>query len=219
MKHLLKNIIGISVAIATTLNGFAQQDPKAKSILDKLSQKTKSYTTIKAEFNYTMINESEGINETQPGSVAIKGDKYYLSMAGQEIYCNGTDIWTHLVDAEEVKISEFDEEDEDAINPKSIFTMYESGFKYKFIKTSSVGGNNLHQIDLFPTNVDDVSYHTAKLFVDEAKTEIVKMTIYSKDGANYTYKIKSFSGNTQIPDSKFTFDPSKHPDVEVIDLR
>ncbi len=219
MKNSIKKGIGVSIMSVLMLTSFAQQDPKAKSILDKLSQKTKGYSTIKAEFNYSMVNESEGIDETQPGSVAIKGSKFFLTMAGQEIYCNGTTVWTHLVDAEEVKISEYEEDDEDAINPKSIFTMYEKGFNYKFVKTFSEGGKSLHQIDLYPTNVDDVSYHTAKLFIDEAKMEIVKMTIYSKDGANYTYKIKSFIGNSSIADSKFQFNTSSHPDVEVIDLR
>ena len=219
MKTLFKNTASISLLFLLVATSYAQQDPKAKSILDKLSQKTRGYSSIKAEFNYTMLNESEGIDETQPGTVAIKGDKFYLKMAGQEMFCNGTTIWTHLVDAEEVKISEYEEDDEDAINPKSIFTMYESGFNYKFIKTFSEGGKSLHQIDLYPTNVDDVSYHTAKLFIDEVKMEIVKMTIYSKDGANYTYKIKSFTGNSTIPDSKFEFNQSQYPDIEVIDLR
>ena len=45
------------------------------------------------------------------------------------------------------------------------------------------------------------------------------MNIFGKDGSTTTYTIKSFVANTAIADSKFTFDKTKHPKFEIVDLR
>lgn len=194
----------------------AQQDPKAKAILDDLSAKTKSYSTIKADFNYTLENKAEGINETQSGTIALKGDKYALKIAGQEVISDGKTVWTYLPDAEEVQITEVDpEENEGQINPSNIFTLYESGFNYKFVSEAQ----SIAQINLFPTDVDEAAYHTIKLYVDKTKLQLTKIVIMGKEGDSYTYNIKGFTPNMSIPDSKFTFNTAAHPDVEVNDLR
>ena len=44
------------ILIFAFLTAFAQQEQKAKDILDKVSAKTKSYKTIKAEFTSTLEN-------------------------------------------------------------------------------------------------------------------------------------------------------------------
>ena len=119
-----------------SLGSFAQEvDTKAKAILDKLSAKTKSYSTIKADFQYSISNKTEGINDSQTGKIQIKGDNYYLSIQGQDIISNGKGIWTVIKESEEIQINDLpDEDEEDYISPNKIFTLYEDGFKYKFVK-------------------------------------------------------------------------------------
>ena len=63
------------IASITSISAISQEDAKAKGILDKLSTKTKAYKTIKADFSFTMVNKTEGTNETQTGKIEIKGDK------------------------------------------------------------------------------------------------------------------------------------------------
>ena len=72
----------------------AQQDTKAKSILDKLSAKTKAYKTVKADFQFIMVNKADGTNESQSGSISIKGESYNLSISGQTIISDGKSMWT-----------------------------------------------------------------------------------------------------------------------------
>lgn len=198
---------------------YAQTDPKAKEILDQLSAKTKSYSTIKADFNYTMDNQAEDIHETQAGSIATKGNKYYLRIAGQEIRCNGKTIWTYLKDAGEVQISEIDEGNQDQITPTSIFTMYEKGFRHKYIKEETINGVVTAVIHIFPIAVDEKSYHTVKLYINKSKMEISKVEIMGKEGETYTYSIKSFEPNASISDDFFTFNKANYPGVEMVDLR
>lgn len=193
----------------------AQEDAKAKAILDKLSAKTKAYKTIEATFQFTMINKTDELNETQEGNIMIKGDSYNLSISGQNVISDGKNMWTILKDAEEVQINELEEDDEDAISPNKIFTLYEEGFKYKYVKEDK----GFHIINLYPKDAAEKGYHRIALYINKAKNEISKVKVYGKDGTNTTYKIKSFSANTSIPDSKFSFDKAKYPKYEIIDLR
>ncbi|MGB0882235.1 MAG: LolA family protein [Vicingaceae bacterium] len=212
----MKNIFTIALTLLVSIGAFAQQDAKAKGILDKLSAKTKAYKTIKAEFQFTLSNKTEGINETQKGSIQIKGDSYFLSIAGQDVISNGKDIYTVLKDAEEVQINSVPEEDdEEFISPNTIFTLYEDGFKYKYVKEE----NGAHLINLYPKEVEDKDFHRITLYVNKVKNQISMVKIFGKDGSVTTYKITSFTPNTTIPDSKFTFNKAKHPSFEVVDLR
>ncbi len=129
----MKKILSLLLLLAVVFAVKAQQDPKAKKILDKVSVKTKAYKTITVDFTYTLDNNQEDISETSKGKIIIKGNKYKLDLMGAEIFFDGTTSWTYMPDAEEVNVSEPDEDDENAIDPSKIFTLYEQGFKYKFI--------------------------------------------------------------------------------------
>lgn len=211
----MKSLFILFIAGITSYSAVAQEDTKAKEILDKLSAKTKSYNTIKADFQFTMINKTEGTNESQSGKIEIKGDKYFLSISGQDVISDGKNMWTILKDAEEVQINEIDEEDEDAISPNKIFTLYEKGFKYKYVKEDK----GIQIINLYPKAAADKSYHRIALYINKAKNEISKVKVYGKDGTITSYKIKVFTPNASISDSRFTFDKSKYSTYEVIDLR
>jgi outer membrane lipoprotein-sorting protein len=212
----MKLIITILLIGITSFSVFAQQDQKAKSILDKLSAKTKAYKTIKADFQFTISNKAEGINESQTGKIFIKGDKYFLSIKGQNVISDNKNVWTILSDAEEVQINNIpDEDEEDYISPNKIFTLYEEGFKYKYVKEDK----GFHIINLYPKDAEDKGFHRIALYINKAKNEITKVKVYGKDGSTTIYTIKSFSANTAIPDTKFTFSKSKYPKFEIIDLR
>jgi len=193
-------------------------DPKAKTILDEVSVKTKSYTSIKAEFTYSMENEADDISESQKGTLLLKGKKYRLEIAGQEIISDGKTVWTYLKDVGEVQISEL-EYDEGAVSPTNIFTIYEEGFKYQFYKEEVQDGRSVQLINLYPINANEKSYHTIRLSIDKNKKQLIAIEIFGKEGNTYTYKIKKFATNLTVEDSHFTFKPSDHPDVEIIDLR
>ncbi len=215
----MKKLITLTI-IALGFNvAFAQQDPKAKGILDKLSAKAKTFKTISATFEYELNNETAGINETQNGSLISKGEKYNLNIAGQNVISDGKTKWTYIEDAGEVQIDVASTGEEEALNPSKILTIYEDGFKYKFEKEVKIDGKTLQVIKLFPEKADEKPFHSALLYVDKVKNEVTKIELKGKDGSDYTYTIKSFEINKDIPDSKFTFNTAKHPEVEVIDLR
>ena len=213
----MKKILIVALTTLISLGSFAQEvDAKAKGILDNLSAKTKAYKTIKADFKFTISNKSEGLNETQTGKIQIKGNKYFLSIAGQDVMSDGKTIYTVLKDAEEVQINGIPDEDEDDfISPNKIFTLYETGFKYKYIKEEK----GEHIINLYPKQADEKDFHRIALYINKVKNQISSVKIFGKDGSTTTYNISAFTADSTILDSKFTFNKTNHPNYEVVDLR
>ncbi|MES1181877.1 MAG: LolA-like putative outer membrane lipoprotein chaperone, partial [Flavobacterium sp.] len=134
----MKNYFILTVALLlNTVVASAQIDEKAKKILDELSAKTKAFTSIIANFSYTIENKTEKTSETQEGKITIKGKKYKLEIANQIIINDTKYSYTILKDAKEIQknlASTAGGKNGDDINPSTIFTMYENGFKYQFVK-------------------------------------------------------------------------------------
>lgn len=212
--NTLKITASLLFIVLITKFSFAQNDPKAKSILDELSAKTKAYTSIKAEFTFT-IEKTDKSKDVQNGKIQTKGSKYKLEIPGHEIYCDGKTLWDYIKEANEVQIKDAVGEKDDGINPSTIFTMYEKGFKYKLESESATQ----QVIALFPENPDKKKYHTVKLYIDKTKKQISMVKMLMKDGSTHTYEIKKFETNLAIPDTDFTFNTKAHPGISIEDLR
>jgi len=204
----------ITLLTLGSLTSFSQTDPKAKKILDDLSVKTKAYTTIKADFSKTV--EKGKTSDVQDSKIETKGTKYKLIITGHEIYCDGKTVWDYVKDANEVIIKDMEAGGDDAaLNPSTIFTMYEKGYKYKFDGEDAT----TETISLFPENPDKQKFHTIKLNIDKTKKQIISVKMMMKDGSTQTFAIKSFLANGDIPDTEFTFNAKAHAGISVEDLR
>ena len=200
------------LAISTVL--FAQ-DQVAKDVLDKLSTKTESYKNMTIGFDFIFRNISQKINEIQKGALTLKGDNFRLEMEEQIIINDGESQWVYLKDMNEVQIMDHDPED-DMMSPNKLFTIYEEGYQYTYVGAESDGKKRLHIIDLFPE--ESGAFMKITLVVDAAKEQLNTITIFDKNGGNYSYKVNTFTTNSNNL-APFTFNLSKYPNVEVIDLR
>ena len=219
MKKLFSFIIICSVLCSATGISYAQ-DAKAKAILDALSKKTKSYGSIKADFSYKMETADKKPGDTQEGTIYLKGNKYKLEIANQEVICDGKSVWTYLREANEVQVNTMPAPGtDDAITPANIFTMYEKGFKYKYEGEKAEGGKTIQTITLHPADPKTKPYHSVKLFIDKGANQLSSIKIFGKDGTTTTYTVKNFSANPALQDNLFIFSTAQHPKVEVIDLR
>lgn len=197
---------------------FGQNTKNAKEILDKVSQKTKSYSTI--NLTYSLVHSSpDGANDKTTGTMLMKGKKYKLSILDNVLYCDGTTLWTHMVEEKEVVVSKADNDDSGMLNPSTVLTMYEKGFKYKFIQDRFEGSRAIYVIDLYPENVEKSEYSKVRLSIDKDKSQLWKAEYFAKDGNKYTITVNTFKVNEQIPDASFVFDKAKNPGVKVIDER
>ncbi len=200
------------------VNAKAQVDTKAKGILDGVALQTKSYTTIEIEFTYTMENKKSGVKESKSGTACMKGDKYWVSFAGQTIISDGKTQWTYIKSSNEVQINTVDPSDDQSMNPSKLLTAYDKSFTPKFIKEEVRGGKTLQILDLTP--LKGRSYHKIRVEINKTAKQISRSIVYDKNGTTtYTYDVIKFTPNKAIADTKFTFRTADYPGVEVIDLR
>ncbi|HNW98956.1 MAG TPA: outer membrane lipoprotein carrier protein LolA [Bacteroidales bacterium] len=216
MKSLKNFAIIFSIIFFCSNNIFAQEDTKAKPILDAVSAKMKSYTSMKIGFSYNMTNTKTNVNETKTGVIQVKGNKYRLEIGGQIVFCNGTTVWTYIEDDNEVNINNVSTQ-EDAANPTTILNNYSTNFKPKFIKETVQLGKTLQIIDLVP--IKTKSYYKVRLYIDNTLKQIVSTVIYDKNGSTYSYTVTSFVTNVAMNDSIFIFNKADYPDVEENDMR
>ena len=195
---------------------FSQHDAKSKPILDALSNIVKTYTSYKTEFVYALDNKEQKVSESKVGVLTVKGGKYKVDFAGQEVFCDGKNLWIYIKDANEVQIKDIPI-GEDAITPISIFTIWQKGFKSKFIKEELYNRITSQFIDLVPTK--GKSYYKIRLIIDKAKKQVTSFTIYEKKGSTITYRVNKFTPNIQVNESIFTFNKANYPKVEEVDMR
>lgn len=210
------------ISFCLILAGFctvavAQQDPKAREILDAMSAKYKKVPTFRAKLSYTLENPQEDLKESFEGDIIVMGDMYRLKIGGQEIINNGKTVWTYLEDVNEVNIDTHTA-DEDAMSPSKIYTIYREGFKYMVVESKKSRGRVLDVVDLVPDD-KDLQYFKIRLMVDQADKSLVSYRVFDKNGNRYFWEVSEFIPDESLASSQFQFDPSKYSGVEVIDLR
>lgn len=212
----MKRGIGILLAILFVGTVFGQ-DEKAKAILDQVSKKTNSYKSIVISFSLT-ISGTEGDPITENGKAYLEGDKYKVELSDQDIYCDGVTIATHLKEDKECYISSVaDSEDDGMVSPTKLLTIWEDGYRYKYIEETTFKGKAVHHINLFPKDPAKSKFHTIILKIDKEKNEVVSVFVKGKDGTNMRYTLTSFEKDVAIPASTFVFNRAKHPDVDCFD--
>jgi outer membrane lipoprotein carrier protein len=212
----MKSIIAV-LLILFSFSCFAQtKDAKASALLDEVSAKTKSYKSIKADFSYTLENKQAKVNEEKKGSLMLSGDKYRLTMAGQVVICDGKVIWTYIEESNEVQVNNLENKD-DALTPSKLLTSYNTNYKSKIVKDNGQTDPNVETVELTPITGKTIT--KAIVSVDKSKLQIKTFSLFDKNGNIYTYKISKFQTDLPVTASDFTFDKSKFPGVEVIDMR
>ena len=196
----------------------SQNDPKAQEILDAMSKKYKEMSAFKAKFTYMLENDQTKVKESADGEILVKGSKFKLKLANQEIFNNGTTVWTYMKESNEVNISSYEPEEDD-LNPTKIYTMYKKGYKYILISEHNDAGKIYSTVDLEPLDRKTSQLSKVRIVINKKDKTVKCWKIFEKNGNRYTYTVKNFTPNIKAEESEFSFDKAKYPGVEEIDLR
>jgi len=213
--------IGLLIGLIGLLSvANAQTDPKAKVVLDKMSDKYQNLSSYKTNFVYRLSNKVENVDEQFAGEFIAKGDKYVLLMSDQEIYNDGETLWTFLKDANEVNVDYY-MPDEGDLSPTNIYNAYKKGYRYKWIETKKIGSRTFDVVELQPEDPKDPDkmFFRIVLNIDKTDSTIHSWEMYDRAGNIFSYTISGFNPKFSVEDSYFQFDASSFPDVEVVDLR
>ena len=218
-----KTIAGIPLFIMLLLNTFAvyaQSDPAAKSLLDKMSSTYKGYKAIEATFSITATQATQTATAySQSGTVLIEPatGKYHITLDNQEMISDGKSLWTILKDVQEVQITEADNSDV-AVSPANIFSFYTNGYKYVSAPNERVGNTSLLVVELSPEDTHS-PYYKIKLRIHPTSNLIQDVTVFDKNSTRYVYHIKNSNTKPTVSADSFTFQQGRYPGLEIVDLR
>lgn len=204
----MKKTFLIIISILLSIKVSAQS---AEEFLNSVIEKNKSYNDISINFEYSFLDEKSGMsNMTTNGYAYMKGNSYIVKIYDQEMISNGEVVWTHLIDDQEVMITEASEENNNS--PLAIIDAFSKDVNVSF----DICENDI--TTLLIEEKEKTTFEAVSLSVDK-NLKITEILIITLDNDIITYKINSFKTNQNLPDSMFIFDEKIHPNVEVIDMR
>ena len=214
MRNLyLAMVLCISVPVVAQKN-----DPAAKQILDGVSAKFKTFSSVQAGFSYKVEDAKGKTMSSKKGTVWMKGSKYRVSFGGQEIFSDGKTIWNYDKSTNEVTINDV-EASGSSLTPQKLFTdFYDKDFLYILNGEKKSGNKTLQEIEMTPTDKSK-PFHKVYLQVDKDAKTIYSTKVLENGGNRYTYTVSTMKTNSPVADNQFSFDKSKYPGVEEVDLR
>lgn len=208
---LLPLLLLLPAGAQITHNSQGQLDQNATDILKKASARFQQNVAFNVTATILDGNKKQLAKHT--AQVRYHKGKYHLVMEGQELISDGTVVWQWNKQANEVAVNNLSTDDIDLLNPGRLLENYQRNFKAKYIRTDDDG---TAIVDLTPRSTR--SYHKIRLFVKEDDGLVRRIEVQKYDSGREIYDISDFKRASNAA-SQFTFDPAKHPGVEVIDMR
>ncbi len=216
---MMRSLYLVVAILLGSLSVTAQKnDPEAKKVLDAVSAKFKTFSSVQAAFSYKVEDSKGKVQSNKTGTITMKGTKYKVSFGTQEIFCDGKTVWSYDKTAKEVTINNLDASG-NTLTPQKLFTnFYDKDFLYLLNGEKKVGAKTLQEIEMTPTDKSK-AFHKVYLQVDKTAKTIYSTKVLENSGNRYTYTVTNMKTNLPAADNMFAFDKSKYPGVEEVDLR
>ncbi|NVK84152.1 MAG: outer membrane lipoprotein carrier protein LolA [Cytophagia bacterium] len=210
----MRRVLVVYWMVISLVAAGQEQDPKA--ILDKMSSVYKAMPGYEIGFVQKILSESEVIDRLT-GEASVSKDKFMIKFQDQHIYCNGTVLWTYLVESQELTISNF-EPDEAVINPSNVYDIYKEGFTYEYKRQDNINGELVHVVELTSTD-EDADFTNVIMYISQKTSYLKAWDLVDYAGAKTAFEVSSFKPNVTFADGFFEFDEEKNPVTYREDLR
>ena len=202
MKRLFL-ISMLLLLVAATM--IAQGNNNARKILDRTSAVVGNKGGATASFTL-----SGGKLGKQQGTIAIKGNRFYVQTTKTIVWFDGKTQWTYLKGGDEVNVSSPNAAQQQAMNPYTFIRLYRNGYNL----TSKTKGKG-YMVHLLAQNKKQ---GLQELYITvDAKYRPTQVKMKQASGW-ITIDIKNFK-TANLNDAKFKFNAKEFPKLEVIDLR
>lgn len=196
--------------------GTLRADERSKRLLAELTEKMATYKSYQIDFVVSMPGQFTDV----PGRFVVSGDRYYVSFNGTEVFFDGKVVSTYNPAQKEVIIETPNTQSGDLLsNPSRFFRLSEADFSHRYRGAVSRAGGSVEWVELTPLKTGE-GYAMIQLQIDPA-TKLPVSVAYSADTKQdaVTIQIRKFTPDVAVTAAQFTFDRTKHKDVEVIDFR
>ena len=190
---------------------------KAKQLLNKVTNKIKTYQTLKIDFKYNLSNYNENINQESRGNIALQNNLYHLNFMGVNKIFDGTKIYTIIPEDEEINIVSFDKDDDTQLTPSNLFTFFQKGFNYKMDILQNLNGRKIQYVKLIPKDSNDQRKQVL-VGIDTMTNHIYNIIETGKNSTVTTLTVTSLKTNIKLSENHFKFVPSKYEDYYINNL-
>lgn len=208
----MKKLFSFFIVALLAFSANAQNDPNAKKVLDLVSAKVKSYTTITANFSINSVSSKGKNNGIKSGVISIKGSKYVLAQGKMQVICDG--VKTYNFDGTKTITVTSMEESGQSLSPQKILSGdYAKDFVCKLIGTKA----GQSEIEMKPID-QRKNFSKVNVFVDNTKSMITKAVILDKSNNTLVVSFSNMVANKALDNALFVFNKAKYPkDVEILD--
>lgn len=166
-------------------------------------------STYEGIFTLLYYNAANDATDKQSGEITLKGNKFHITLAGNETKFDGKIQWMFVSEFNEVSITEPTAEELKEISPLAMIEYY--------VSKDRISEGEDGEINFYPTEPKESEYFRIELRINKSNLPS-KLVIYQKNGDKITLVWDSLN-KTKVDDSYFYFDTTKYPNVEVNDLR
>lgn len=212
-----KYIFSVLIALLS-LPVIAQQQSRAKVILDKAAEAFRKAGGVKADFTVKTVTNGlvEGVEN---GTIQLKGEKFVLKMSDIITWFDGKTQWSYVTRNDEVNVSNPTQEELQQINPYTFLYMYQQGFSYKLGATGTYRGKTVWEVVLTARDKKRELEHIT-LFVTKDTYEPLYISLQQRgQQTRNEITVTSYQTKRNYADQVFMFDKKQYPGAEVIDLR
>ena len=212
----IKYILLFTLGIIVQHQAVAQENNKAKTLLDEVSTKMSAYSNMYIAFHSSLSNEDAGIAEGDEapisGNITLQKEKYNLNYLDNTFIFDGNKLYIINHEEKEISINQGDFEESDGfIYPSKLLTFYKEGYTYNMGKTQTIKGKKIRFVELTP--IDSNSEIVKVLLGIHLDTKhIYKLIQIGANSSKTTFTITDFKSNQQLSKDLFVFDEKAYVD-------
>ena len=206
-NRLMKKLFFLTLVLVSS-SVMGQQSAKAKTLLDDVYKRVKSYDNIYVDFKYVLNNTEANITQETRGDVTMQGDKYLFNYLGAQQLYDSNKVYTIVPENEEITIED-KLENENTITPSKMLTFYQQGHNYEWDILQNIQGRKIQYVKLIPIDTN-AEIKSILLGIDVETKHIYKLIETGNNGTTTTITVNSFKTNQPISKTLFTFDEGKY---------
>lgn len=208
MKKLVLILTLCIMHFTLSINLMAQNNRDAERRVKEAIAELK-HSTYEGRFTLLVYNAENEVTDKQTGNITIKGEKFRMTLAGNEVKYDGKTQWVYVSEYNEVSLTEPTAEELREVNPLAMIEHY--------VATDRISSNEDGTINFYPTQPKESEYFRVELRLNKTNLP-TRLTVYQTNGNRATIYLEEFK-KTSVDNSSFVFDITKYPNVEVNDLR
>jgi len=196
---------------------YSQTSVEGKNLLNQVSDKMGSYSSIQFNFSYVLNNLKEQINQESFGEITVSGDLYKLDFLDAIQLYDGNLIYTIIAENEEVTITNpGDELNQYAISPSYLLSFYKEGYDYQWDIKQFIREKNIQFIKLIPVDENtDIQYLLVGVDIDNK--HLFRIIEIGNNGTQTTLTIEKMETNVSLPVNYFKFEKKDYPNFYIIE--